>query len=282
MNQPANYNVIIKPQTGLSLFNLRELWEFRELIYHLIWRDIMVRYKQTLLGFTWAFLNPIINMIIFTLIFGGLAGLDSEGTPYQIFNYAALLPWLYFSSAVTRASSSLVGSANLIKKIYFPRAILPISSVLGGLPDFFIALLVMFGLMFFYGTPIYALRLLMIVPLLALTSMTAIGIGFWFSALNVRYRDVTHLVTYAVRFMLYATPVTYSLLEISNRLNETLYSLYVLNPIVGIIEGFRWVFLDRGTFDPLVLGAMIIVPIALFISGSIYFHSQERYFADYA
>lgn len=282
MSNESEIYVVIKPRNRLGIQELRELWQFRELTFYLIWRDVIVRYKQTILGFSWAFINPFLNMVLFSVIFGGLAQLDSEGVPYPIFNYAALLPWMFFSSGIIRASSSLTGNSNLIKKVYFPRIILPITSVIGGVPDFLLSLLVMLALMSFYGLPIYLLKILLIVPLLFLASLTAIGLGFWFSALNVRYRDVSYIVNYAVRFLMYATPVVYSLNEVRSRLDDVLFQLYSLNPMVGVIEMFRWIFLDRPAPDAMIILSMIIVPIVLFLTGAVYFHSQEHHFADFA
>lgn len=282
MSNESEIYVVIRPRNRLGIQELRELWQFRELTFHLIWRDVIVRYKQTILGFSWAIINPVLNMILFSVIFGGLAQLDSEGVPYPVFNYAALLPWLFFSSGITRASASLTGNANLIKKVYFPRVILPITAVIGGAPDFFLSLLVMLVLMSFYGLPIFVLKILLVIPLLLLISMTALGLGFWFSALNVRYRDINYMVTYVVRFLMYATPVVYSLNEVRSRLDGALFQLYSLNPMVGVIETFRWIFLDRPAPDITIMLAMIIVPFILFFTGLMYFHSQEHYFADYA
>jgi lipopolysaccharide transport system permease protein len=279
---PQQHDVLITPRKRWTALDIAELWQFRELIYYFVWRDIVLRYKQTILGATWAILNPLANMILFTLIFGELAQLDSEGVPYPVFNYAALLPWLFFSSGLTRSAASLVGSANLIKKVYFPRVILPMSSVLGGLPDFLISALIMLGLMLLYGLAIPLERLILIVPLLALLSITAMGMGFWFSALNVRYRDTAYIVQYLVRFLMYATPVVYSLAEIRERLNDTLFALYALNPLVGVIESFRWVLLARNAPSGWLIATMIVVPMVLFVSGLYYFQRQEHYFADYA
>jgi lipopolysaccharide transport system permease protein len=271
---PEEFHVRIEPVSKITGFKLRELWEFRELLYFFTWRDVKVRYKQTLLGATWAILQPFMSMVVFSLFFGRLAKIGSDGLPYPIFNYAALLPWSYFSGALSGAAHSLVGSSHMITKIYFPRLILPISAVISGLVDFAFAFLVLIGMMLYYQIQptIYVLLL----PFLLLLAMiTAIGVGLWFSAFNVRYRDVRYIVPFLVQLWMFGTPVVYS----SSLLSEPWRTLYGLNPMVGVVEGFRWALLGSNPPGPM-LWLSIIVALVLFITGLLYFRKMETTFAD--
>lgn len=266
---------IIEPLKGWAALNLQEVWRFHDLLYFLTWRDIKVRYKQTALGAAWAILQPVLTMIIFSVIFGGLAKLPSDGIPYPIFTYTALLPWQLFAFALNSASNSLVGSQNLISKVYFPRLIIPFSSVLAGVADFCVAFIVLLGMMAYYGVnfSIYML-LLPFFLLLALTS--AMAVGLWLSALNVRYRDIRYVVPFLTQFWMYATPIAYS----STLIPEKWRWLYSLNPMAGVVEGFRWALLGKSGLDIFSLSISVIVVIILLVSGLYYFKRMETSFAD--
>jgi lipopolysaccharide transport system permease protein len=268
--------VLIRPSQGWASLNLRDLWECRELVYLLAWRDVAVRYKQTIFGAGWAIMQPFLTMVVFSLFFGHLAKIPSDNLPYPIFSYTALLPWNYFASALGKASNSLVGSAHLISKVYFPRLALPISSVLPGVLDFAIAFVVLIGMMVYYGiqpTPAMAL-----VPVLLLLSLiSALGIGLWLSALNVEYRDIGFVVPFLLQLWMLATPVVYP----SSLLPEPWRSLYGINPMVGVVDGFRWAVLGtHPSFVPLALSAG--VSVTLLVTGAFYFRRTERTFADIA
>ncbi len=269
------FNIVIEPTHGWSPLNLLELWQYRDLFFFLAWRDVNVRYKQTLLGAAWAILQPLLTMVIFSFIFGQLAGLPSDGIPYPVFTYTALLPWQLFSFALTQSSNSLVGSQHLVSKVYFPRLIIPLSSVVPGLVDFLISFFVLAGLMLFYDIPItsrwFALPLLLI---FAVT--TALAVGLWLSALNVEYRDVRHAVPFLAQFWMYATPVAYS----STLIPEKLQVLYSLNPMTGVVDGFRWALLGgKGALNPTFWISVVIV-LLLLTSGLFYFRRMEDTFAD--
>jgi lipopolysaccharide transport system permease protein len=269
----------IQPQKGLTALNLRDLWVFRELIYFLTWRDIKVRYKQTLLGAGWAILQPLLQMLVFNVLFGNLAGLSTGDIPRPIFTYAALLPWNLFSTAISDASRSLVSNRNMITKVYFPRLIVPLSSILSGVVDFAIAFLILIGMMVYYGiAPTSAMWLLPLYMLLALT--TALGVGLWLSALNVHYRDVRYLIPFLTQFWMLATPIAYLSSEVFSRLPENLHWLYALNPMVGVIEGFRYSLLGSELFSRYLIWVSIAVALVLLVSGLFYFRSMERTFAD--
>ena len=271
--------VIIEPTRGWASLKLGALWEYRELLYFLVWRDLKVRYKQTVLGAAWIVLQPVVSMVVFSLLFGGLLKVPSGGVPYPIFAYAALLPWNYFASSLTRSSQSLVGSAHLITKVYFPRLIIPISGVLSGLVDFAIAFLVLAAMMVYYGiAPTPAVALLPAFQLLAL--LTALGFGLWLSALNVRYRDVNYLVPYLVQVWMYVTPVIYGTTLIPERFRF----LLALNPMTGVVEGFRWALLGTHLEDATPPGGLfalsIAIALAVLVSGAVFFRNTERTFAD--
>lgn len=273
---PGNYaHVVIEPPKGWSSLELSELWKYHELLFFLTWRDIKVRYKQTMLGAAWAILQPVLTMIVFSIIFGGLAKLPSDGIPYPIFTFTALLPWQLFAYALSQSSNSLVGSQNLISKVYFPRLVVPFSSVLAGVVDFAIAFLVLVGMMAFYGiglTP--AALLLPLFVLLALAS--ALAVGLWLSALNVQYRDIRYVVPFLTQFWMYATPIAYS----SSLIPENWRWLYSLNPMTGVVEGFRWVILGKSSLDVLSLGISACVVVLLLVGGLYYFKRMEANFAD--
>jgi lipopolysaccharide transport system permease protein len=268
-------HIVIEPGRSWLRLDLGDLWRYRELLFFLAWRDIKVRYKQTLLGATWAVIQPLLTMIIFSVIFGQLAGLPSEGIPYPVFTYTALLPWQLFAFALAQSSNSLVGSQNLVSKVYFPRLVIPIASVVPGLVDFLFSFLVLMGLMAFYGIPLTA-RLLVLPALLFLALITAMAVGLWLSALNVEYRDVRYVVPFLIQFWMYATPIAYS----STLIPEKWRLLYALNPLTGVVEGFRWALLGKSDG----IGAMIWISTAmvvlLLVSGLIYFKRMEDTFAD--
>jgi len=258
---------------------LADLWRYRELVYLLTWRDIKVRYKQTALGALWVIIQPTVSMVVFSVLFGQMLNVPSGGVPYPIFNFAALLPWNYFANSINKLSHSLVASSQLITKVYFPRLVIPISGVLSGLVDFGMAFLVLIGLMLFYQVaPTPAILLLPGFTLLAL--LTALGFGLWLAALNVRYRDVTYLVPFLVQVWMYVTPVLYGTTLIPERFRF----LLALNPMTGVVEGFRWALLSRHLADPTPPGPMFAVSIAVtlvvLVSGIVFFRNTERSFAD--
>jgi lipopolysaccharide transport system permease protein len=266
---------IIRPPKGWLPVNLRELWAYRELLYFLAWRDIKVRYRQTVLGFAWAIIQPLFMMIVFSLFFGQLAGVPSEGIPYPLFSYAAVLPWTLFAEGLSRSSNSLIQEANLLQKVYFPRLIMPLSGILSPLVDFVIAFLVLFGLMFYFGY--YPGITMLWLPLFLLLELSlALGVGLWLSAINVEYRDVRYIIPFLVQLWLFASPVVYSTSFVPERF-QTAYG--IINPMAGIIEGFRWAIV--GTEPPTYLMfASIAIIIVILISGLFYFRRRERTFAD--
>jgi lipopolysaccharide transport system permease protein len=270
-----NVHIHIEPSRGWVSLKLKELWEYRELLYFLIWRDIKVRYKQTVLGAAWAILQPLFTMVVFSLFFGKLAQMPSDGIPYPIFSYAALVPWTYFAQGLSQSSNSLVGSANLIKKVYFPRLVVPISAVLSGSVDFILAFIVLLGMMLYFGIVpnVNALWL----PLLLLLSLTtSLGVGLWLTAMNVQFRDVRHIVPFLVQAWMFATPIAYP----SSLLDEPWKTLYGLNPMAGVVEGFRWALLGTDTQPGSMIYVSACVSVSLLISGAFYFRRMEKTFAD--
>ena len=265
---------VIEPSRRWVELKWRELWEYRELLYFLIWRDIKVRYKQTVLGAAWAIIQPFFTMVVFSIFFGRLARIPSEGIPYPIFSYAALLPWTFFANGMSQASNSLVGSANLITKVYFPRLVVPLSSVLSGLLDFAIAFVLLLGMMFFYGVRPTA-AVIWLPPFLLLALVTALGVALWLSALNVQYRDIRYAMPFLTQFWLFATPIAYP----SNLLSEPWRTLYGLNPMAGVVEGFRWALLGSSPPGPM-LGVSAVAAVLLLIGGVYYFQRLEATFAD--
>lgn len=265
---------IIEPTRGWLPIDLRELWEFRDLLYFFTWRDIKVRYKQTFLGFAWAIIQPFLAMLIFTLFFGLLAKLPSDGIPYPIFAYAALLPWTLFSESLTRSTSSMVMNANVLKKVYFPRVALPISSVLSPLLDFGIAFTILILMMVYYAiTP--TVNIIWLPALILLTLMTSLGIGLWTSALNAMYRDFQYVVPFIVQIWMYASPVVYS----ASMIPEQYRFLYGLNPMAGVIEGFRWALLGAEAPGSVIL-VSVAISLIILITGAFFFRRMERTFAD--
>lgn len=271
-----NNHIKITATQGWVSLRLKDLWEYRELLFFLAWRDIQVRYKQTFLGAAWAVIQPFMTMVVFSIFFGKLAKIPSDGIPYPIFAYAALVPWTFFSNALAQASNSLVGNSNLIKKVYFPRLIIPIASVLGGLVDFFISFLVLLGMMLVYGIQLDFGHLIC-VPFFILLALTcALGIGFWLSAFNTEYRDIRHATPFLIQFWLFATPVAYP----ASLLEEPWRTLYGINPMVGVIEGFRWALLGSDTQMQGPLMMSTFVGLFLLITGAFYFRRMEKNFAD--
>lgn len=265
----------IEPSKGWVSLQLRELWEYRELLYFFTWRDIKVRYKQTALGAAWAIIQPLLTMVVFSLFFGRLAKVPSDGIPYPIFSYAALVPWVFFANGLTQASNSLVGSANLIRKVYFPRLMMPISSVVSGIVDFVLAFAVLLGMMLYYGV-IPTLNVLWLPLFVLLALVTSLAAGIWLSGINVQFRDVRYVVPFLTQLWLFATPIAYP----SSLLPEPWRTLYALNPMVGVVEGFRWALLGTAQRP----GAMIIVStlmaVAFLVAGTFYFRRMEKTFAD--
>ncbi len=266
---------IIKPSKGWVSLQFRELWEYRELLYFLTWRDIKVRYKQTVLGAAWAIIQPFFTMIVFSLFFGKLAKMPSDDIPYPIFSYAALVPWTFFANGLSQSSTSLVASANLIQKVYFPRLVVPISAVISGGVDFVLAFVVLLGMMLFYGTvPTAAVVWLPLLLLLAL--VTSLGVGLWLTAMNVQFRDVRYAVPFLVQAWMFATPIAYP----SSLLDEPWRTLYGINPMAGVVEGFRWALLGTETSPGPIILVSALVAIGLLVSGAYYFRRMEKTFAD--
>ncbi len=269
--------IYIKPTTGLAALNLGDLWRYRELVLFMIWRDIKVRYKQTLLGALWAIIQPVMNMLVFEFLFNRVAKVPIDGSiPYPLFSFAALLPWGLFSTALNAASRSLTSNHNMITKTYFPRLVLPMSSVLGGLVDFGIAFVILAGMMFYYGvTP--TVHVWWALPaFLLLTILTALGVALWLSAINVQYRDVGYALPFLTQFWLFITPVAYS----SSVISGNWQFLYSLNPMAGVVNGFRWALLGIGTGPSLELWISIAIAVVVLVTGLIYFKNMERTFAD--
>jgi lipopolysaccharide transport system permease protein len=273
-HQPST--IYIKPTKGLAALNLRDLWIYRELVFFMVWRDVKVKYKQTLLGMAWAVIQPVMTMLVFTFVFGSVAKVATDGIPYPVFSFAALLPWGLFEVALNQGSRSLVAHNNMVTKIYFPRLILPMSSVFAGLVDFVIAFVILIGLMFYYRiSPAY--NLLWTLPLFILLAIvTALGVALWLSAINVRYRDVNQALPFLTRFWLFVTPIAYS----SEIITGKWQYLYYLNPMAGVVDGFRWALLGTGTGPGITLWVSTGISILILITGLFYFRSMEKTFAD--
>jgi len=274
---------LLRPTHGLAALNLRDLWVYRELVLFLTWRDVLVRYKQTVLGAAWAVIQPVIQMVVFTLIFSNAAGLSSEGVPYPIFNFTALLPWGLFSKAMNDAGRSLVTNRNMITKIYFPRLTIPVASVLAGMVDFAIALAVYIVIILYYSiapgstytykfTPaLFALPLFILLALIA-----TLGVSLWFSAMNVVYRDVGHILPFLTQIWFFATPIVYSASIVSTKWQI----LYALNPLTGVVEGFRWCLLGVHSLPWQLLAISSGIAVLVLVTGMVYFRNMERTFAD--
>lgn len=281
MAQMKSEPIVIEPVSGWQVINWRELRDYRDLFRFLIDRDIKVLYKQTVLGFGWAILRPVLSMVIFTIIFGGLAEVDSDGVPYAIFSYVALVPWLYFSTALTSSALSLVSNTDMLTKIYFPRLVFPMTPVFSKLVDFFISFVIVFVLMAWFRIAPTA-RILYLPLLIVLMMLTAAGIGLWFAAMSVRYRDVKHAMPFLTQILMYAAPVVWSGTLIYERFGQLGRILFALYPMVGVIEGFRSALLDTGPmpWDMIAIGYMSA--LIIFVTGLYYFRRMESTFADVA
>jgi len=265
----------IDPPSSWPAIGVRELWEYRELLYFLTWRDIKVRYKQTVLGAAWAVIQPLFMMLVFSLFFGKLAGVPSDGIPYPVFTFCGLLPWQLFAHSLTQASNSLVGSQNLITKVYFPRLVVPISAVLAGVIDFAVSFVLLLGMLFFYRI-VPGWQVLALPGLVLLAVLAALAVGLWLSALNVQYRDVRYTINFLVQFWLFVTPVAYP----SSIVPEKWRVLYALNPMVGVVDGFRWAMLGKPESPGAPLLTSVIVVFLLLTGGLYYFRRLEQQFAD--
>jgi len=271
-------HLVIEPRGHWSSLNLRDLWRYRELFYFLTWRDVKIRYKQTALGAAWAILQPVFNMILFSIIFGKVAKLPSDDIPYPLFAFAGLLPWTFFSNAIGMAGSSLVGNANLITKVYFPRLIIPAAAVLAGLVDFAFAFVVMLVLLLWYQVPL-GFNLIMLPMLVALTSALAFATGTLLSSLNVKYRDIRYVIPFLTQFWMFATPIIYPV----SMMPEKYQWIFRLNPLTGIIEGYRVALLsgvNRSSFDWAAIGFSAFITLLLLAYAAHHFRSTERIFAD--
>ena len=267
--------LVIQPSRVWFRLDLAALWQYRELLYFLVWRDLKVRYKQTAIGATWAILQPLMTMVIFTVIFGHFAKIPSDGLPYPIFAYTGLLPWTYFASALNRSSSSVVAEAHLISKVYFPRAVLPLAGTVSGIIDFAVAFVLLLGMMIWYGImPAWGLLALPLFLLLALA--TALAVGLWCSALNVRYRDVGYTIPFLTQCWMYASPVAYPV----SLVPENWRFFYSLNPMAGVIEGFRWALLGKQGPDFGVMAVSAVVVVVLLVGGLVFFRRMENTFVD--
>jgi lipopolysaccharide transport system permease protein len=265
----------IRPPKGWAALDLREIWAYRELLYFLVWRDVKVRYKQTAIGAAWAILQPFLTMVVFSVIFGKLMNVQSGGAPYPVFAYVALLSWTFFAGAVSRSSSSLVYDANMVSKVYFPRVILPLASVLSNLVDFGFAFLILLGMMIFYGIVPGAIAFTLPIFLI-LALLTALAVGLWLSALNVKYRDIGYAIPFLIQFWFFLTPVAYS----STIISERWRALYGLNPMAGVVEGFRWALLGQPNPSWGMMLVSCLVILALITGGLVYFRRMEFGFAD--
>jgi lipopolysaccharide transport system permease protein len=276
LDSTPTMTTVIEPSRGWVPLKVGELWEYREVLYYLIWRDIKVRYRQTAIGATWAIIQPLMTMVVFSVFLGKLAKVPSDGAPYPLFAFAALVPWSFFANGVTQSASSLVASGHLITKVYFPRLLVPMARVLSGLPDIGLSFLVLLGLAVMYGRFHVNPPLLWLPVLVVLALLTAFGVGLWLSALNVQYRDIQHAVPFLVQIWLFATPIAYP----SSLLAEPWRTIYGLNPMVGVVEGFRWSLLGSGRPPGLPLVVSASAALILVVSGAFFFRRIERTFAD--
>lgn len=265
----------IEPSQGWVELRLKEVWNYRELLYFLVWREIKVRYKQTVLGAAWAVIQPLFTMAIFSIVFGRLVKVPSDGIPYPLFSFAALVPWTFFANGLSRASGSLVSNSNLVKKVYFPRLAIPISALLSGVADFVLAFLVLIGMIFYYGmTP--TINVVWLPFLLALAFATSLGVSLWLAAMNVQFRDIMYIIPFLSQLWFYATPIAYS----SSLLSEPWRTLYGINPMVGVVEGFRWALLGTNTAPGPMIAVSSAVTLTLLVTGAFYFRRFEKTFAD--
>ncbi len=276
MDNEAN-KTVIERKAGWRWVNWHELWEYRDLFFFLVWRDVKTRYAQSILGIGWAVIQPVFSMIVFTIVFGNLAKVSSEGLPYAIFNYTAMVPWTYFSNALTASTGSLVASKDLITKVYFPRLVVPIAPVIGKLVDFGIAFLILLGMMLWFQIP-PTIWVLVLPLLIGLMMLTAAGLGMWLTALSIQYRDINYAMGFAVQLLMYAAPVVYP----ASSVPQQFRLLYALNPMVGVIEGFRSALLNTNPmpWDFIAIGT--VVAVLLLVTGIFYFRRMEKIFADVA
>lgn len=274
----ASHHIRIEPSQGWAPLNLAELIEYRELLYFFAWRDIKIRYKQTVLGASWAVIQPFFTMVVFSIFFGRLAGVPSDDLPYPIFSYAALVPWTFFANAVTQGSNTLVMGSNMVKKIYFPRITMPVATVIAGVVDFILAFIVLIGMMLFYDLlPTANVIWLPFFMLLAL--MTSLGVVLWLSAMNVQFRDVRHATPFLVQAWLFSTPIAYSS-SLLDGLDGIWKTLYGINPMAGVVEGFRWALLGTETVPGPMIVVSTIAALVVLVSGAYYFRRMEKTFAD--
>ena len=269
------HRTVIAPSRGTFDINIREVWAYRELLGLLAWRDVSLRYKQSFIGIGWAIIQPVTMMLIFTAIFGHFAGLPSDGVPYPIFTYCALLPWNYFARSLTDSSDSLVGSSHLITKVYFPRLILPLSKVFAGLIDLSVGFVILVAMMIWYQIP-PTVGLLMLPVFVLVTMLSALSVGLWLTALNVKYRDVKFVVPFLMQCWMYLSPVAYA----TSLVPEKWQWLYGLNPMVGVIEGFRWALLGKTAPNAALMLASSTILVLILLGGLLYFKRMERTFAD--
>ena len=275
MNEAPVPSIVIQPRQGLFHLDLGSVWLYRELLYFLAWREIKVRYKQTVIGAVWAILQPLLTMVIFTVVFGNFAKIPSDGLPYPLFAYVALLPWEYFSQAISRSGVSVVNDANLIRKIYFPRLIIPLAAVVTPLADFCLSFLILLGMMlWFHVIPTWGMMALPLFLLMAL--LTALSAGLWLSALNVRYRDIRYTIPFLTQLWMYASPIAYPV----SLIPEKWRLLYSLNPLAGVVEGFRWALLGKESPDFSIMAVSAVVVLVVLLGGLVYFKKMEQTFAD--
>jgi lipopolysaccharide transport system permease protein len=271
----CSHRIVIEPRRNWLSLDLPELWRYRDLLTMLVWRDFSARYRQSILGAGWAIVRPVFSVLVFTVIFGRVAKLPSDGIPYPLFSFAAMMPWLYFSNALTNATNSVVGGQALLTKVYFPRLVLPLASVAGGMADLAIQFVLLLGLMFWYAVvPTWTVLL---VPVFLLECMlVSLALGLWLTALNVKYRDIGQLVPFVVQIWMYLTPIVYA----SSMVPKRYHALYSLNPLVGVVDGFRWAMLGQSSPDWTILAVSSVVVLALLVSGLYYFRRLEQTFAD--
>ena len=267
--------ITITSSRGWVPLRLAELWAYRELLYFLVWRDVKVRYKQTVLGAAWAIIQPFLTMVVFSVFFGRLAKMPSDGVPYPIFAYAALVPWTFFAQGLSQAANSLVGGSNLIKKVYFPRLVMPIAAVLSGVIDFVLAFVVLLAMMPFYGIGL-SVKILLLPFFALLATVASLGVALWLSALNVEFRDIRYIIPFLIQFWLFATPIAYP----STLLSEPWRTLYGINPMVGVVDGFRWALLGTATAPGPIVLVSTLVAVVLLVGGAYYFRRMEASFAD--
>lgn len=265
----------IQPTKGWVSLKLNELWDYRELLYFLAWRDVKVRYKQTILGASWAIIQPFFTMVVFSIVFGKVARIPSDGIPYPIFSFAALVPWTFFANGLNKSTESLVTGSGMIKKIYFPRLVLPISAVSSGLVDFALSFVILLAMMLYFGT-LPTWNVIWLPFLLLLGYMTSLGVGMWLTAMNVQFRDIRYVVPFLVQVWMYASPIVYP----SSMFGEPWRTVYALNPMVGVIEGFRWALLGVDTRPGPMIIISTLVALGMLVSGAFYFRRLERSFAD--